>query len=351
MELDMRLVRKHSIFRSRWARIACVAAFVSWLTFGSAQAQVLIKVGSLVPAGTKWRDILAEGFSKWEKISGGKIKVQLYWGTQGDDPDLVLKMNLGTLNAAVLTSVGIAEIDRSIYALSIPMMYRDYDEAYAVFEKVRPKLEAGMEAKGFTALSWMDGGWLHFFSKKPVLSPEDLKKLVLFQWQGDAKTNEIWKAAGFNPRPGATSDLVTGLQTGQYEAFTASSQIAVIMRYYENAKNMTDINWALVMGGTVIKKDVWDRIPADLKPALKQVMIEAGEKMKAAIRQDALTDVQSMKTRGLNVVTVDEKNYELWRAAVDKAKLKIRGDFVPAEAYDAALKYRDDYRSQKAPKK
>jgi TRAP-type C4-dicarboxylate transport system substrate-binding protein len=178
-----------------------------------------------------------------------------------------------------------------------------------------------------------------------------LKKLVLFQWQGDNKTNEIWKAAGFKPRPGATSDLVTGLQTGQYEAFTASSQIAVIMRYYENAKNMTDLNWAIIMGATVIKKEVWDGIPADIKPALKQVMIETGRNLQTAIRQEAVDDVRSMKARGLNVVAVDEKTSELWRSMVDKAKTKIRGDFVPADAYDEALKYRDDYRTQKAIKK
>jgi TRAP-type C4-dicarboxylate transport system substrate-binding protein len=347
----MNLARIQSIVHSRLTRIAFAAAFAGWLGLGAAQAQILVKVGSLVPAGTKWRDILAEGFSKWGKLSGGKVKVQLYWGTQGDDPDLVRKMNLGTLNAAVLTSVGLAEIDKSIYALSVPMMYKDYDEVYAVFEKMRPKIEGNMEARGFVALNWMDGGWLHFFTKKPVASPDDMKKLVLFQWQGDAKTNEIWKAAGFNPRPGATADLVTGLQTGLYEAFTVSSQIAVIMRYYENAKNMSDLNWAVIMGGTVIKKDVWDRIPADLKPALKQAMLDAGGNLRTSIRQDAVTDVQSMKARGLNVVAVDDKNYELWRASVDKAKAKIRGDFAPAEAYDEALKYRDEYRSQKAGKK
>jgi TRAP-type transport system periplasmic protein len=349
--LNMNLLRKRSIAFARLARIACAVGFAGWLTLSAAQAQVTVKLGSLVPAGTKWRDILAEGFSKWEKLSGGKVKVQLYWNTQGDDPDLVLKMRLGTLNAAVLTSVGLAEIDKSIYALSVPMMYKDYDEVYTVFEKMRPKLESNMEAQGFVALNWMDGGWLHFFTKKPVVTPDDLKKLVLFQWQGDNKTNEIWKAAGFNPRSGATSDLVTGLQTGQYEAFTSSSQIAVIMRYYENAKNMTDLNWAVVMGGTVIKKEIWDRIPADIKPALKQVMLETGLNLQAAIRQEAIVDVQSMKTRGLNVVAVDDKTYDLWHAAVDKAKAKIRGDFAPADAFDEALKYRDEYRNQKAAKK
>ncbi len=347
----MKLQRKHASNYSLLVHIALVVGFSGWLTLPAAHAQVTIKVASLVPDNSSWRDILLEGFSKWNKLLGGKVRIQTYWGTQGDDPDMVRKMRLGSLDAAVLTSVGIAEIDKSVYALSVPMMYVDYDEVYAVLAKMRPRLEGTMESKGFIVLNWMDGGWLHFFTKKPVGIPEDLKKLKLFQWEGDPKSLAIWTTAGFNPRPGSTADLVTGLQTGMYEAFTSSAQIAVIMRYFENAKNMTDLNWALVMGATVIKKAVWDRIPAEIKPELLKVEQETGKKLQDAIRQGGVTDVQTMKARGLNVVPVDKNAYDQWSATVEKANSKIRGDFAPADAYDEALKYRDEYRNQKAGKK
>ena len=55
-----------------------------------------------------------------------------------------------------------------------------------------------------------------------------------------------------------------------------------------------------------------------------------------------------MKKNGLNVVPVDKKTNDMWKATVDKAQSKIRGDFVPADAYDEALKFRNEYRSQKA---
>jgi serine/threonine protein kinase len=311
-----------------------------------------VKVGSLVPDQLLWREILQEGFSKWNELSGGKVRVPPpNWGTLGDDPDLVRKMRLGSLDAAVLTSVGLAEIDRSVYALSVPMMYADYDEVYAVLEKMRPRLEGTMGSKGFVVLNWMDGGWLHFFTKKPVAIPDDLKKLKLFQWQGDPKSLAIWTTAGFNPRPGSTADLVPGLQTGLYEAFTASAQIAVIMRYFENARYMTDLNWALVMGATVIKKEVWDRLPADIRSVLLKVEQETGTKLQDAIHQGEVTDVQTMKARGLNVVPVDKEAYDQWNATVEKANSKIRGDFAPADAYDEALRYRDEYRKQEAAKK
>src|SRR5436190_22655640 len=85
---------------------------------------VLIKMATLVPDGSSWHQILKETAEKWKTLSGGRVVVRLYpGGVAGDDPDVVRKMRLGTLNAGVLTSVGVAEIDKSVYALGIPMMY------------------------------------------------------------------------------------------------------------------------------------------------------------------------------------------------------------------------------------
>lgn len=339
----------------RYSAVRAGLIILAFLVLGPAKAsaQVTVKMATLVPKGSAWHQVMLEVSDKWNKISGGRVKVVLFpGGTQGDDPDVVRKMNLKTLDAALLTVVGVAEIDRSVYALSVPMMFNDYDEVYSVLEKMRPKLEARMEAKGFVVLNWVDAGWLHFFTTKPVASPDDLRKLALFQWAGNPKELEIWNSAGFMTRPGASSDLPTGLKTGLYQAFTASPQVAVIMGYFQDASNMTDLNWALLLGATVIRKDVWDRVPADIKPALLQAQRDAALKLRAEIRQSAAKDVQNMRARGLNVVPVDARTLDLWRASVDRAKDKIRGDFAPADAYDEALRFRDEYRKSKpAPKK
>src|SRR5436190_14447865 len=127
---------------------------------------VLIKMATLVPDGSSWHLILKETADKWRTLSSGSVTVRLYaGGVAGDDPDVVRKMRLGTLNAGVLTSVGVAEIDKSVYALGVPMMYDSYEEVYYVLEKMRPRLEAGLESKGFVVLNWADGGWVHFFTQ------------------------------------------------------------------------------------------------------------------------------------------------------------------------------------------
>jgi TRAP-type C4-dicarboxylate transport system substrate-binding protein len=325
-------------------------AIASALALGASAADAqVVRMATLVPDGSSWHLILKETADKWKTASGGKVTVRLFaGGVAGDDPDVVRKMRLGTLNAAVLTSVGVAEIDSSVYALGVPMMYASYEELYYVLEKMRPRLEANLEAKGFVVLNWADGGWVRFFTQKPAPTPDDLKQQKLFSWAGDSDAIEIWKSLGFNPVPLPSTELATALQTGLVTALGAPPQVAVIAQYFNHAKNMTDLRWQLLLGATVITKSTWEKIPADVRPALLEAARDGGRRLQAEIRASEDKDIEAMKKRGLNVVAVDAKTREVWRKLAESVYPKVRGTIVPADAFDEALKFRDEYRKRAA---
>lgn len=330
-------------------RCAAVAALGAALLSPAEAQEVVVKMATLVPDGSRWHLILKECAEKWKAISGGRVVVRLYpGGVAGDDPDVVRKMRLGTLNAGLLTAVGLAEVDRAVYALGLPLVYESYDEVYWVLEKMRPRLEAGLAAKGFVVLNWADGGWNHFFTQKPVATPDDLRALKLFTWAGDNDGIEVWKAAGFNPVPLPATELSTGLQTGLVNAVAVSPQIAVISQYYTKARNMTDMPWQLLLGATLITRATWEKIPADLRPALLAATQEAGQRLREEMRASGEKDVLEMKKRGLNVVPVDAKAREAWRKTTEAIFPRVRGPIVPAEAFDEALRLRDEYRKRPA---
>jgi len=327
------------------ATVTAAAVLTTVLFVTPTEAQIKVKMATLVPEGTSWATIIKEAAEKWKKLSDGRVTVNIYWGgVSGDDPDVVRKMRLGTLHAGVLTSTGVAEIDKSVYALGVPMMYASYDEVYGVLEKMRPKLEASIENKGFIVLNWVDGGWIRYFTQKPVATPDDLKKLKLFAWENDTDGIDILKSMGFNPQPMPTAEIATALQTGRINAVPLSPQAAVITQYYNYAKNMTDLNLELLVGATVIDKRTWNKIPTELHAPLLQVMQEAGKKLRDEIRRSGEHDVDEMKKRGLNVVPVDAKARDAWVKVAESAYPKIRDRIVGVEAFEEAMKYRDEYR-------
>jgi TRAP-type C4-dicarboxylate transport system substrate-binding protein len=328
-------------------RLAAAAA-ACLISAAAADAQtVVVKMATLVPDGSSWHQVLKEVAEKWRTLSGGKVVVRLYpGGVAGDDPDVVRKMRLGTLNAGVLTSVGVAEVDKSVYALGIPMMYDSYEEVYYVLEKMRPRLEGQLEAKGFVVLNWCDGGWVRFFSQKPVAVPDDLRALKLFSWAGDTESVEVWRAAGFNPVPLPSTEIATALQTGLVNALGAPPQVAVITQYYNHAKNMTDLPWQLLLGATLISKSTWEKIPAEMRPGLLEAAREGGRRLQEEIRRSGEKDVEAMRKRGLNVVPVDARARDLWKQTAEKMYGRIRGAIVPPDAFDEAMRLRDEYRKR-----
>ena len=312
-----------------------------------ARAQVTLKVATLVPENSSWFRIVKEMGDTWGKVSGGKVKVILYpGGRQGDEPDVVRKMRLGSLQGAVLSSMGLSEIDRSSLALSVPLAFDNDEEVYATLDRIRPQLEGAMDAKGFTVVNWADGGWVRIFARKPVASPDDLRRQRLFTWAGDNQTLEIWRAGGFNVIPAPAPDLGTGLQTGLLDAFLSSPQVVVVTRAYEQARNMTDRKWAIIMTGTVLTKEAWNRIPAEVRPALLKAAQETGQKLRAEMRASDQRDIQAMQQAGLKLVPLDARNLDLWRKMIEGLSGKLRGQYVSAPIYDAALNYRDEYRRQ-----
>jgi TRAP-type C4-dicarboxylate transport system substrate-binding protein len=330
----------------RLRRLAAAALLAAVATPASAQP-VLIRMATIVPDGSAWHLILKEMGEKWKTASGGRVILRLFpGGVQGDDPIVVSKMRLGTLDAGLLTSVGIGQIDRGVYALQIPMMYASYEELDYVLDHMNARLEQRLADKGFVLLNWADGGRVYFFTKQPVLRPDDLKALKIFTWQGDSDDTEVWQAAGFNPVPLPSTEVTTALQTGLVTAMPAPPQAAVVLQWYQHARNMTDIKWLFLLGGSLIKKSTWDRIPADAQPAIREAAREAGRRLRQEIRGAEARDIEAMRKRGLNVVHVDEKTEALWRTAAESAYGRVRGPVVPAESFDEAKRLRDEFRQR-----
>lgn len=325
-----------------------VSLLAATLFAGAAGAgPVVIKMATLVPQGSAWHTTLQEMAQQWQTASGGKVTLRLYpGGVAGDDGDVVRKMRLGTLDAGLLTAAGLSDIDRSIFALAVPMAYASYDELDAVLDKMTPSLEQTFADKGFVILNWADAGWVHFFSKTPVRTPDDLKGQKLFTWAGDTPAVEMWKAAGFNPVPLPSTEISTALQTGLVTALPTTPQAAVLLQWYTHAPYMNDLKWAVLLGGTVITKAAWAKIPADLQPALLKAAREAGRTLRAQTRSGAERDIEAMQKRGLTVVHIDPATEALWRKAAEAAYPRVRDVFMPAAAFDAAMKYRDEYRAE-----
>jgi TRAP-type transport system periplasmic protein len=278
---------------------------------------LVIKLGTLAPKGSPWYDALKEVAQEWRELSNGKIKFRIYpGGVAGDDPDMIRKMRIGQLHAAAITSSGMAYIYPEITALTFPCNIETDDELKYVIKKVSPYYEGQILRKGFKVLSWTNAGWVHFFSKTPVITPDDMKKQKLFFWGSEPIYVEALKRAGFRPVPLSLTDLMPSLQTGLVSAFAASPQAALAFQWYPLAPNMCGLRWQPLPALVVITKRKWLQLPAELRPALAKSMAKLSAKLWKQVVMLENDSLEAMKKHGLKVNPVPPKALAEWQKLI-----------------------------------
>lgn len=307
------------------------------------EAAVTMKLGTLAPEGTVWDNIMRDMGEQW-KAAG--VKLQIYpGGVLGDEPDMVTKMRINQIQVGVFTVVGLAQIDKGVQALSLPMMYNSYAESDYVRKKMQPLLEKRLLAQGFKVLNWGEAGWVRFFGKTPILTPDDLKKAKFFVWGNDTDTMNIWKSAGYSPIPLAVTDILPNLQTGLINSFDTTPLSALSFQWFPLAPHMTDLKWAPLVGATVITTKAWDKIPVSARPAVLKAAAAAGVRFRDEVRSKEQDAIESMKKLGLVVHEVTPDQYDQWEKMFTSVYPQISGTVIPTDMMDLAMKYRNEYRA------
>ena len=316
---------------------------------GALAADKPFRIGTLAPKNSLYHRQLLEVGEAWRAAQGGNAKYVVFPdGSQGGEAELARRMRIGQLQGALLSVVGLNEIEPSISALqSMPLLFKSWEEVDYVREKMRPAMEKKFLDKGFIVLAWGDAGWVRFFSKEPVFRPDDFKKMKFFSFAGESEQQEIMKSLGYTPVPLETADILPAIQTGMINVVPSTPYFALATQVFNTAPNMLEINWAPIVGALVVTQKAWD----DMTPAGQQALKAAGEKAGAQIRNKARQEVEeavdAMKKRGLVVNKPNAEQQREWNDLAEKLYLRIRGNLVPAETFDEVFKHLKAFRAGK----
>ena len=332
------------VFRTLTFALACLLT-----GHGAFAADKPFRIGTLAPKNSLYHRQLLEVGEAWRAAQGGNAKYVVFPdGSQGGEAELARRMRIGQLQGALLSVVGLNEIEPSISALqSMPLLFKSWEEVDYVREKMRPAMEKKFLDKGFIVLAWGDAGWVRFFSKEPVFRPDDFKKMKFFSFAGESEQQEIMKSLGYTPVPLETADILPAVQTGMINVVPSTPYFALATQVFNTAPNMLEINWAPVVGALVVTQKAWD----DMTPAGQQALKAAGEKAGAQIRIKARQEVEeavdAMKKRGLVVNKPNAEQLREWTDLAEKLYPRIRGNLVPAETFDEVFKHLKAYRNSK----
>ncbi len=326
-----------SRFRAWLAAVTLLAAVPGFTPAAGAADRKELRIATVAPSGSSFHKRLQSLSTEWSR-GPGAVSMNIYAGTQGGELQIVRRMRVGQIQGAMLTSVGLAQIERSVTALQyMPLMFHDWDDVDRVRERLRPDLEARLLAAGYVVMFWADAGWVRYFSNKPIRSVHDLKPLRVYASSGDPQSVELMKAY-YTPVVLEPDQILLGLRNGMIDALPVPSFLANFNQVPAYAPYMLDLRWAPITGALVMTEKAWKQLDPMTQAWLRETSERAGHEMRRASRVEDEQAVQAMKDKqGLKVMPMTPEAEREWRAEVARIYPRIRGTLVPAPMFDATV--------------
>ncbi len=337
---------------NRFAHTLLLAATVAVVFLAAPNADARrqrLRLTTLAPKDSSFHKSLLRMSSEWKKATAGQVDLIIFaGGVQGGETAMIDRMRVNQTQGALITGVGLAEIDPAVAGLQqVPLMFRSYEELEYVMDEMAPVLDARIEAKGFVVIGWIDTGWIRIFSKEPILTPEDMGKGKLYTWAGDTKQTDLLKHMGFRPVPIDSTEIASGLQTGLIDTVPLPPFYALALQSYKPAPYMLDIQYTPLVGALVFSKKSWERIAPEHREAMREIAQRVAVEMRTAGREENENAIRVMKEKwGLRVQEADQQILDAWQETSRKAYSLIRDNTVPAEIFDEVVRLLEETRSQ-----
>lgn len=308
-----------------------------------------IRLATLAPDGSSWMKILGKGSAEIAKKTENRVSVKYYaGGVQGDERDVIRKINLGQLDGAAVTSVGLSMVDESIRVLELPRMFESVEELDFVADKMWPYFVKKFEKKGFKLGDRGDVGWIYFLSKSEVKSIADLKSAKVWMWGDDGIVRAMFKKLGVSGVPLGVPEVEPNLTTGRINACYGSPLAAVALQWNTKVKYMTSLPMSYAIGATVIKIDSYSKVSAEDQKLVGKITKGMQKTLRKQIRKDNESAKKQMERKGVKITETSAEMLADFDKAAKAVWTELVGKVYTQAELDMVLKHRDEFRAKKA---
>ncbi len=335
------------------ARAAGWCVLIGWFFLitplaGSQEANVL-KIATLAPEGSSWIQTLNALNTEIAKKTNNHVRFRIYpGGVLGDEGDMLRKMYIGQIQGAALTSSGLSSIFEEMDVFQIPFLFQKYQEVDYVIEKMDAFFKKGFSDKGYIMLGWSEGGFVRLMSTIPVDTLDKLKKARVWTWPGSPMTKAIFDEAQVAGIPLSVPDVLVGLQTGLVDVVYAPPSGAIAMQWFTKIKYCTDVPLIYLVGGLVLKKDVFSNLPANYQSVLSESFQQHMDQLKQVIREENQEALAVMAKHGIKILKPSADQVDEFKALSNRAMNHLGEKSFSKEVREEVERHLKAYRGEKS---
>ncbi len=268
------------------------------------------------------------------ELSGGKYKVEVLGdGQLGGERDMYEGLQMGTVDAALVTTMIIANFVPEYEILDLPYLFLNYDDAHAILDD--KEIMGELEEKSYTdfgvkILGYGENGFRKVLnSLKPVNGLADLKGMKIRTPESFTYL-DAFKAMGANPTAMAFSELFTGLSQKTIDGLELPVASINTKKFYEVASYLSKTDHMFTAYAVCISGSFWDNLTEEEKGWFNEAAQKATVEERAYLQEAEQGFLEEMIAAGLQynevenldeMIAVCEKTYDNYASAVGEERL------------------------------
>jgi TRAP-type C4-dicarboxylate transport system substrate-binding protein len=211
------------------------------------------------------------------KPNAARLKIEIYPASQlGQIPRMVEGVAVGTIESFVTPTSFLVSVEPRFQVFDAIGVFGSPEHLNRVLQDpaFRKRALALGEDKGLKGVGIFFNSPIIVLARRPIERLADFtgKKIRVF---GTPLQIEPMKKLGASPVPMAFGEVIAALQNGTIDGMLAGMPVLTPMKFYDVAKNVTEIHPSIVTSIQVVNKRWFDGLPREVQTA----MLDAGTKV------------------------------------------------------------------------
>lgn len=306
-----------------------------------------IKVATLAPENSSLMIVFNEMNDELRKETGGKVAFKMFPGfVLGDEEDVLRKLRIGLVHAAVFTATALSDINPDLRVLQVPFLFDKTQEVDHVLDKMDADLKRGFRDRGFEVLGWPELGFIYFLSNPPIAGLEDLKGKKVWAKANTPMSEAIIRKAGVSTVAINTPDVLMALQTHLLDVVYNSPYYALVTQWNTQVKHFTDLPLSYVGGALVMDRKAFTKLPVPMQETMQRVCAKHLRRLTEKTRKDNAEALEIILQRGVKKITPTAAQAEGFKKLSESAMKDMDPRLLPPELLARVRAWLAEYRSQ-----
>jgi tripartite ATP-independent transporter DctP family solute receptor len=286
-----------------------------------AQQEIKLAHG-LAPAPESHHGIAA---ATWGKAitdgTGGRYTVREFPASAlGGEREMIEGVQLGTIDAAIVSSGVLGNFVPSIGVVDIPFLFRDAAHARAVLDgPIGQEMLAEFDGSGLVAVAWGEQGFRHITNNRgPIHQPSDMAGLKLRTMENPTHIT-AFQALGAAPTPMAWPEVIGALQQGTIDGQENPLSVIVSAKLPQVQKFLTLSGHVYSPSVFLVSAPLWEGLSAEDREVVRKGAMQGVADMRAFVDEVSISGVTELSAAGMEVGELAPDEKAAFQAALTEA--------------------------------